>query len=389
MAFMDSMMIEEQQQQEVNNRFRQKKGAWFDWLADEREAEDNGWDFGELQTKKGKKDDTVNWADPVAWQKPKATVSNAHLSEARPTTVTDPNPSEKADLGISVEEESSTIFTGETSEDAHSTASTQEVQDECSPARKFVAEMRTQCKKPAPQQEPTVECHKKGSRGAQGQRVVWCHEHCHKSHNDVRRKELWRLCRDHGASLVCHKKAAKFETWLGNTLQQNYILVTDWREAKPCMDIGIMKEKAMFTEMIVYCENEQTFKKATDWASSLPFEASRVYVASSVFDLDKLLLELLSKQSEEQSPTLATPTTTSDIGSDHGTDVETDVSDQTEFGVPMVAATVQFFPVCVPVIPVAPAVNPVFQILGPVLTSYTAQQLNEALEQASPDCYMD
>merc|ERR1719265_2308368 len=84
MALMDSMLSEEQQQPETSSRFHQKKGAWFDWLADEREAEDNGWDFSEWQTKKGKTDDTVNWADPAAWQKPKPTVSKTQQSGASP-----------------------------------------------------------------------------------------------------------------------------------------------------------------------------------------------------------------------------------------------------------------------------------------------------------------
>merc|ERR1719491_484775 len=49
-------------------RYQHKKGAWFDWLADELEADKNGWDLNELQLKKGTTDDTVNWADPRAWQ---------------------------------------------------------------------------------------------------------------------------------------------------------------------------------------------------------------------------------------------------------------------------------------------------------------------------------
>lgn len=160
----------------------------------------------------------------------------------------------------------------------------------------------------------------------------------------------------------------------------------------------------MFTEMIVYCETEQTFKKASEWVSSLPLEAGQVYVTSNTCDLDKLLLMLLSRKSEEPVHTPTTPTTTSEIDSDRlETDTESESndnlnfqipmatgSDECEVQIPMATAAVQFIPVCVPVVvSIAPAVNPVLEVLGPMLSSYSAQELNHALEQAMPDCYVD
>jgi len=419
--------------------------------------------------KKGKTDDTVNWADPAAWQKPKPTVSKTQQSGASPllqnslaTAINDATAVEEfatcsstdrraflreraadlkekalrraeeiarqnqeaqeqrqsrlqeklkmldqrgaeklerkiapcswADLSDNSEAEFEASFTADSSEDAYSVSTSQQAEStEEILHGKCTAEMPTACVKPVPQDELIVERRKQEPRASKGQRVVWCHEHCHKSHNDARRKELWRLCRENGASLVCHKKAAKFEAWLGNTAQPNYILVTDWREAKPCMDIDIIKDRSMFTEMIVYCETEQIFKKASEWVSSLPVEAGRVYVASSIRDLDELLLILLNRQSEEQVHTPATPSTSSDIDSDYlETDSGTEGNDEPEFQIPIAAPSVQFIPVCVPVVvPVAPAVSPVYQVLGPMLSSYSPAQLSHALEQAMPDCYMD
>jgi hypothetical protein len=200
---------------------------------------------------------------------------------------------------------------------------------------------------------------------------------------------------------VCHKKAAKFEAWLSSAVQPNYILVADWREAKPCIEVTSKGFK--FSQMIVYCETDSTFRKASEWACQLPFEAGLVHVVNSMDAAETHLLELLAKQSKGESETCSTASTVSDCESElppNGMDIAPADRSEEELvqpaeGVPL-ASTVEHMwvpymsVIAVPVVQVvAPAVNPVMDVLRPVFSSYTAQDLSQALAEAMPECYTD
>lgn len=228
--------------------------------------------------------------------------------------------------------------------------------------------------------------------------VVWCHEHCHKSHNEAQKMRLNDLCCEHGASLVCHKKAAKFGAWLSSNEHPNYVLITDWREAKPCIDIT--STGCRFAQMIVYCDTEVTFRKASEWAKRLPAEAGRVHAVKGMDGVEAHLWSACSEESNAESETCATASTPSEIDSDsqdHEVDADTASQSEDEIKQPSThvllaeQAPLQLLPVmAAPVFQVvAPAFNPVLEVLGPVLFSYNLQDLKQALESAMPAYYTD
>jgi len=343
-AWFDWTMDEEEpQEDDMCNRFKSQKGAWFDWSMDEEEHKP-----GDCDVKK-KDDSSINWADPRAWEKARTTGSS------KPGEIKAPVQS----------------------------ASRQEHEESPNVPDVSAAVART-----------SEKSRKRSKQSAKTQRVVWCHEHCHKSHNDVWRQTLWRTCREHEASLVCHKKAAKFEAWLSCAKQPDYILVTDWREAKPCMEVILKGFR--YAEMIVYCDTENMFRKASEWARSLPPEAGPVYVVNGMEGVDAHLMASLAKESKAEAEVCPTPSTTSECDG-----MQTDTTDQSEDeglqsppGVLLASKVDQMWVPCVPVIvPViqvaAPALNPVVDVLRPVFSSYSAQDLSQALADAMPECYTD
>jgi len=102
-------------------------------------------------------------------------------------------------------------------------------------------------------------------------RLVWCHERCHKEDCEAQRQLLSKHAEALGGSLVCLKKAAKFQLWLRRTARPPYILITDWREAKPCRGfLAGLPERSMPALMVVLCEVQSHFERAAEWAGSLP-----------------------------------------------------------------------------------------------------------------------
>mmetsp|Transcript_14530 Transcript_14530/g.25669 ORF Transcript_14530/g.25669 Transcript_14530/m.25669 type:complete len:381 (+) Transcript_14530:129-1271(+) len=357
-AWFDWTMDEEEpQEDDMCNRFKSQKGAWFDWSMDEEEHKP-----GDCDVKK-EDDSSINWADPRAWEKARTTGSS------KPCEIKAPVQS----------------------------ASRQEHEESPNVPDVSAAVART-----------SEKSRKRSKQSAKTQRVVWCHEHCHKSHNDVWRKTLWRTCREHEASLVCHKKAAKFEAWLSCAKQPDYILVTDWREAKPCMEV--ISKGFKYAQMIVYCEAENTFRKATEWVKNLPPLAGPVCVVNGMEEVNAYLLESFAKELTTEAEVCLTPSTISECeGEPQANGLDTETTDQSEdeamwspsgvsfapkadqVWVPCVPMLVPLIQVVAPVVaPVAaPAVNPIANVLGPVLSTYSAQDLSQALAEAMPDCYAD
>jgi len=110
-------------------------------------------------------------------------------------------------------------------------------------------------------------------------RLVWCHEHCHKRENEKRRQALRSSLQGLGASLVCLKKANQFAEWDGRPTRTTFALVTDWREAQPC--IAYLAQPDVTARpmcMIVLCDSQRQFGRASQWASNLPPEIGSVIV---------------------------------------------------------------------------------------------------------------
>lgn len=65
---------------------------------------------------------------------------------------------------------------------------------------------------------------------------MWCHERCHKAEEQAMRQMIASIGIHCGFELECLKKAQTFKTWLGDVPQNEYVLLTDGRELKPCME---------------------------------------------------------------------------------------------------------------------------------------------------------
>jgi hypothetical protein len=102
-------------------------------------------------------------------------------------------------------------------------------------------------------------------------RIVWCHERVHKRELEAERKALSEAARNAGASLVCLKKASKFDIWLSRARRPPYVLVTDWREAKPCLQAAsVHPEWQRPCLMVVAAEQRPLFERASQWVAALP-----------------------------------------------------------------------------------------------------------------------
>mmetsp|Transcript_99522 Transcript_99522/g.179632 ORF Transcript_99522/g.179632 Transcript_99522/m.179632 type:complete len:319 (+) Transcript_99522:84-1040(+) len=108
--------------------------------------------------------------------------------------------------------------------------------------------------------------------------VLWCQERCHKSENEARRELLTMAAAQIGAEILLFKKAKQFHFWLDRCPGERYVLITDWREAQPCMEVLAHKlaEKsvsgvpsAMPEMTVVLCESERQGSRATEWARTL------------------------------------------------------------------------------------------------------------------------
>ena len=66
--------------------------------------------------------------------------------------------------------------------------------------------------------------------------LVWCFEHCQKPEQDELRAQMRNLAEMFGFNFLCFKKWMGFQSWLqGRT--GSVLLVAEWREAKPIMEV--------------------------------------------------------------------------------------------------------------------------------------------------------
>lgn len=110
------------------------------------------------------------------------------------------------------------------------------------------------------------------SRHAERATLVWCHEHCHKAKGASLRDHLAQAAKSVGGRLYCLKKAAGFQRWAQEAKPRCFLLLVDWREAKPCGDFllqhfGEMPQHAL----AVYTESAKQYRLATQsgWSTGL------------------------------------------------------------------------------------------------------------------------
>lgn len=127
-------------------------------------------------------------------------------------------------------------------------------------------------------------------------RVVWCHERSHKSECDERRTAITEAASKVGASLVCLKKAGKFASWLTSVSHQPYVLLTDWREVKPCLQtLGQEGNLGRPAIIVVLAELPQHFDRASTWTKSLDASAEPVFVLRELGSANAFMKKLLTQ----------------------------------------------------------------------------------------------
>jgi len=109
--------------------------------------------------------------------------------------------------------------------------------------------------------------------------LVWCYERCHKAENQEQRQVIKKYARTAGASLVCLKKARQFGAWIDRTKRPPFVLVTDWREAQPCLRAVTQHTGTNIpTHMVVLCEGRRQYMRAMDWAKVLRPDVGHVHI---------------------------------------------------------------------------------------------------------------
>lgn len=123
-------------------------------------------------------------------------------------------------------------------------------------------------------------------------RLVWCHERCYKKEFEPLRKLVSSSLQDAGGGLVCMKSAARFTAWAAKPKLPPYVLLSGWREIKPCMQTlvqrGAYRPPAM---IIVFPEQVNHYERVVSWAQQLAAQdfKERVHLLQDVQELLGLL----------------------------------------------------------------------------------------------------
>mmetsp|Transcript_42178 Transcript_42178/g.108691 ORF Transcript_42178/g.108691 Transcript_42178/m.108691 type:complete len:293 (-) Transcript_42178:58-936(-) len=115
-----------------------------------------------------------------------------------------------------------------------------------------------------------AEPHKKPASRSSSQglwSLVWCDERCHKPGNDQIKVTFARAVREMSGALICQRKAFKFASWVSSTSPRPLVLVTSWREAKPCIDaMASSTWKPLVT--VVVTSSQKVSAKAGEWVQA-------------------------------------------------------------------------------------------------------------------------
>jgi len=136
-------------------------------------------------------------------------------------------------------------------------------------------------------------------------RLVWCQERCHKSENEARCHALQRSLKGLGGSLVCLKKANQFSHWLLKSPRPMYVLITDWREAQPCLQFLSQQDTvARPACTVVICDSSRQLGRACQWAQKQPSGTGALLICERS-NIPKQLLNGLVQRHFADSPQTA------------------------------------------------------------------------------------
>jgi len=140
--------------------------------------------------------------------------------------------------------------------------------------------------------------------GLERAHLVWCNEHIHKPQCDAQRIAVSTAMAQAGASLLCLKKGAQFSTWAAAACRAPFVLLTNWREAKPCMAAAQQHPWSYPVFTVVICEQHVQYMRAQAWLENDSRLAQHVQVVDDSACPRLLVLEMLSRLSGHGLPQL-------------------------------------------------------------------------------------
>lgn len=95
--------------------------------------------------------------------------------------------------------------------------------------------------------------------------LLWCCERCNKATNSETKNTLQNMAKIFGGSLQCIKKADKIKS---HPTKCDYVVVADWREAKPIVDIFVeVPSMTRPTSMLIICSTVRSYENALHWVA--------------------------------------------------------------------------------------------------------------------------
>eukprot|EP00435_Cladocopium_sp_Y103_P010583 s2319_g2.t1 len=109
--------------------------------------------------------------------------------------------------------------------------------------------------------------------------MIWCHERCYKPERSELRAHLTDVAMSLNAGILCMKKAVKYETWMKRSNNRTHVLITDWREAKPCLNAMEESRPREWPEtMIILCDLPKSHENAISWAAKQDVSKCKLHV---------------------------------------------------------------------------------------------------------------
>lgn len=140
-----------------------------------------------------------------------------------------------------------------------------------------------------------VRCRYQAPASSRWWRIVWCQACCHKRDHAAELRALTDAATEAGASLVSLKKACNFAVWASHVQRPPFVLLTDWREVKPCLRAAAKQppqNRPLFT--LVVAELEQ-FERVSTWARSLPPSSGLVHCCMNLSQAHVYINKVMAK----------------------------------------------------------------------------------------------
>lgn len=134
---------------------------------------------------------------------------------------------------------------------------------------------------------------------------MWCVKRVHQEEKEPLREELTKAVEESDGSLVCLKKASRLGHWIAQTswiARTSFctpaVLLTDWREAKPCLQYMADCADNLVNLIVVTTVGQKQFRVASRWAEGLKRDDIRIIPDSdSGHELVASVIKLLESSS--------------------------------------------------------------------------------------------